>query len=111
MAQKTNPNILRLGKSKEWKYKYFEKKSEEFSSYNFKTLELKKYIKSFFKKNGLLIQDLKINFYKSNITIYAPYYNTSKSNSLINEKKLKKNIKIIKKKYKIYNKTKKIIKI
>jgi hypothetical protein len=100
MAQKTNPNILRLGKSKEWKYKYFEKKSEEFSTYNFKNLELKTYIKNFLKKNGLLLQDLKINFYKSNITIYVPYYNTSKSSLLINQKKLNQNIKI-KKKFKI----------
>jgi len=48
MGQKTNPNILRLGKTKEWKSKYIEKKSNELPSYAFNDLEIKKFIRKFF---------------------------------------------------------------
>ena len=100
MAQKTHSNIFRLGKNLEWKSKYFEKKPEELSAYNFKNLEIKTYIKHFLKENGLLVQDFKINFYKSNIKIYIPYYVTLNSSFLINQKKLNQHLKIKKKKFK-----------
>jgi hypothetical protein len=89
MGRRTNPNVFRLGKKLEWKYKYIEKKSEEFSIYNFKTLELKSAIKTFLKKNGLMLQNYKINFYKSTVKIYIPYYLLLKPNTKINEKKSK----------------------
>ena len=44
MGQKINPNILRIGKIKEWKSKYVEKKSTEFSTVLFRDLEIKKFI-------------------------------------------------------------------
>lgn len=96
MAQKTHPNIFRLGKKTEWKFKYFEKRSEEYTKYNFKSLEIKTYIKQNLKKNGLLIQDLKINFYKSNVKIYIPYYLTFNSSFLISKKKINQKVKSIK---------------
>ena len=44
MGQKTNPNILRLGRIKEWKSKYIEKKTIESSTVVFRDLEIKKFI-------------------------------------------------------------------
>ena len=47
MGQKTNPNILRLGKTKDWKSKYLEKKPTELSTYIFKDIEIQKFIFKF----------------------------------------------------------------
>lgn len=73
MGQKTNPNIFRLGKTKEWKSKYFEKKPTEFSVYTFKDLEIKNFIEKFFKDNGLLVDCCKLNYFDDKLDIFVSY--------------------------------------
>ena len=41
MGQKTNPNILRLGVTKNWKTEFFEKKKKELPLYIFNDLVTK----------------------------------------------------------------------
>ena len=53
MGQKTNANILRIGKIKEWKSKYIEKKSTESSTITFQNLEITKFIFQLFTKYNL----------------------------------------------------------
>lgn len=87
MSQKTNPNILRLGKIKEWKSKYIEKKSTESSTLVFRDLEMKKFISQLFVKNELKIQNCRIYYSESSLHIYISYY--SFFNSLVIDKKTK----------------------
>jgi ribosomal protein S3 len=89
MGQKTNPNILRLGKIKEWKSKYIEKKTSEFSALTFRDLEIRKLIYQLFSKNKLQIEGCKLHYSESSLHIYISYYNSvesplldSKSNSV-----------------------------
>lgn len=99
MGQKTNPNILRLGKIKEWKSKYIEKKTTESSTIIFKDLEIRKFISQLFAKNGLHVQECKTAYSESSLNIYINFYNSTKialRNSVIGKKeKIKlKNIRI-----------------
>jgi hypothetical protein len=55
MSQKVNPTILRLGIKNEWFSKYFEKKSQELTTYSFNDLEIRKFIDLFFKNYGLTL--------------------------------------------------------
>ena len=99
MGQKTNPNIFRLGKTKNWNLQYFEKKLSEASIYSFKSLEIKKFIYKFFKDNKFIIHNCKINYIDENsIYIYLSYYLTFDSKHDINLLNKKHNIKFIKKK-------------
>ena len=70
MGQKTNPNILRLGKTNEWKSKYIEKKTTESSTILFRDLEIRKFISQLFAKNGLKVQNCKIYYSESSLHIY-----------------------------------------
>lgn len=75
MSKKINPNIFRLGKTKTWASQYFEKKPSEAPIYDFKTLEIKKFIYKFFKNNGLLVHDCKIYYSNENfLDIFVSYY-------------------------------------
>ena len=85
MGQKTNQNILRLGKVKEWKSKYIEKKTTEFSTVIFQTLEIKKFIYHLFAKHDLKVQNCRIYYSESSLHIYISYYNSIKP-SILNEK-------------------------
>ena len=67
MGQKTNPNILRLGKIKEWKSKYIEKKTTESSNIIFKDLEIRKFISQLFAKNELQVQNCKIAYSENSL--------------------------------------------
>lgn len=78
MGQKTNPNILRLGKLKEWKSKYIAKKPTESSTLIFQNLEIKKFIFQFFEKNELKIQDYRIYYSENSLHIFIAYYNSIK---------------------------------
>jgi len=75
MGQKTNPNILRVGKIKEWKSKYIEKKSTESSTVIFRDLEMKKFIFQIFAKNGLKIQNYRLYYSENSLHLYISYYN------------------------------------
>ena len=85
MGQKTNPNILRLGKVKEWKSKYIEKKTTESSIKIFRDLEIRKFISQLFTRSKLKIQNCKIYYSENSLNIYISYYNSTKP-SLINHK-------------------------
>lgn len=75
MGQKTNQNILRLGKVKEWKSRYIEKKTTESSALIFQTLEIKKFISHLFTKYDLKIQNCRIYYSEGSLHIYISYYN------------------------------------
>jgi ribosomal protein S3 len=75
MGQKTNPSILRLGKIKEWKSKYIEKKSTESCAVIFRDLEIKKFISHLFAQNELKVQNCRIYYSESSMHIYISYYN------------------------------------
>jgi ribosomal protein S3 len=83
MGQRTNPNIFRLGKNKEWKSKYFEKKSPELARYAFKDSEIRKYIRKFLGDNGLIVHDCRLYYTDSSLYVFVSYYLTQKSVFLI----------------------------
>jgi ribosomal protein S3 len=75
MGQKTNPNILRLGTTKNWKYKYLEKKTSEQPFYDFNNIEIHKFINKFSKDNKFYVNDCKINYSDNNtLQIFISYY-------------------------------------
>lgn len=93
MGTTVNPNIFRLGKTKNWPSKYFAKKTTETSLYAFKDLEIRKFINKFFKDKGLTVNNCKINYSDDgSLHIFISYYLTLKSlsliNNLINEQKI-----------------------
>lgn len=105
MGQKVNPTIFRLGKTTNWKQKYFEKKSNESSIYSLKSQEIKKFIHKFFQDNGLIVQNFTLQYLNENsVHIYVSYYLTLKSTFLLTKINSKQNIKLIKSKKKIKNK-------
>ena len=85
MGQKTNPNILRLGKIKEWKSKYIEKKSTESALVIFQDLEIKKFLFQLFAINRLKIQNFRVYSSENSLHIYISYYSFFKP-SLLNRK-------------------------
>jgi len=85
MGKQTNPNIIRLGKTQNWKSKYIEKKISETPEYVFKNLEIKKLIHKFFRDKGLAVNNCKINFSsEGSLHIFISCYLTLKSTFLIN---------------------------
>lgn len=78
MGQKTNPNILRIAKVKEWKSRYIEKKASESSTLMFRDLEIQKFIYQFFSKNELKIQNIRVYYSESSLHIYISFYNSLK---------------------------------
>lgn len=101
MSKKTNPYILRLGKTIDWKYQYFEKKATELSVYTFKNLEIENFIIQFFKSYGLIIQDIKLYYFESTLHIFTSYFLTKKKSKKVQFKNKQTKIK---KKYLIYYK-------
>lgn len=85
MGQRVNPNIFQLGKNKEWKSKYFEKKSSELAKYAFKDSEIRKYIQKFLEDNGLIVHDCRLYYIDSSLYIFVSYYLTLQSVALINK--------------------------
>lgn len=98
MGQKTNPNILRLGKTKEWKSKYIEKKTTESSAMVFRNLEIRKFIFQLFAKNELQINNCKVTYSESSLEVYVSFYNSA-TISLQNTEIAKKKIKLQNKKF------------
>jgi ribosomal protein S3 len=86
MGQKTNSNIFRLGlKNNNWNSKYFGKNKEESSLYTYQNVQIQSYLKQFFNKNGLVLQNTKLHFNGTNLFIFISYYTTKKSFFLINK--------------------------
>ena len=100
MGQKTNPNILRLGQTKEWKSKYIEKKSNELFSYTFNNLEIQKFISKFFEENGLMVDDCKVSQSENFLHIFVSYFILPKTKQLINQTNSQQKVKIVLKKRK-----------
>ena len=102
MGQKTNPNIFRLGKIKEWNSKYIEKKTTESPTIVFRDLEIRKFIYKIFSKNELHVQNCKIYYSENSLHIYVSYYNSAKplltNNSVGKKEKVKMQSKKIKSK-------------
>jgi len=104
MGQKTNANIFRLGlKKNKWNTKFFEKNPEELTLLSFQQLEIKKYLKQFFKLNGLIIHNLKLHFTESTVYLFICYFTTFKSLFLIQNQNQLKSLKKVQK----FDKTKK----
>lgn len=95
MGQKINPNIFRLENTQEWKSKYFEKKSSEFSIYAFKDAEIKKFITKFFNDNGLAIQIIKLYYLEGTLNVFVSYFLTTKSAYFVNELNKTQKIKLV----------------
>ena len=93
MGQKTNPNILRLGKTKDWRSKYLEKKATELPTYNFKNIEIEKFIVRFFENKGLNVKICKSYHSESSLHVYIAYYSSISSNRYNQDKKNKPLIK------------------
>ena len=75
MGQKTNPNILRLGVIKNWDSKYIEKKSSEIAFFDFKSLEIKKFLEKLFKDNKMILHCCKLSYSENNLLqIFISYY-------------------------------------
>jgi ribosomal protein S3 len=116
MGQRTNPNIFRLGKNKEWKSKYFEKKSPELAKYAFKDSEIRRYIRKFLGDNGLIVHDCRLYYTDSSLYVFVSYYLTQKSVFLIKKwnrtHKIRLNLKpgAKKKNKRIFNKIRKSVK-
>lgn len=108
MGTKTNPNILRLGKTQEWQSKYIAKKSAESPTLVFKDLEIQKFIYQFFLKNNLQIQSCKLGYSENSLHLYILYYSLAKSPFI--KKKIKaRNKKVVTKSFiKKFKKIKKV---
>jgi ribosomal protein S3 len=74
MGQKINPNIFRLGITKEWKTEFFEKKRHELPLYTFKDLEIKSYIERFLETQGIILHDYKQHYSNSTLNLYISYF-------------------------------------
>lgn len=90
MGQKSNPNILRLGKTKEWGSKYIEKKTTESSIMIFQNLEIRKFIFQLFIRNKLQIKKCKTAYSRDSLYVYVVFYNFTKNKPIgaINHKKM-----------------------
>ena len=80
MGQKTNPNILRLGTTKNWKVEFFEKKNKELPLYVFNDLEIYEYIERFLKIKGIFIHDYRQFYSNKTLNLYISYFVTPKKN-------------------------------
>lgn len=110
MGQKTNPNLLRIEKTKAWPSIYTEKKTTESKIYSFYDYEIKKFIEKFFKKNGLTVQKCNIFYTNENyLHIFISYYLTYNLTTSITKINKNQHIKLVKFKTPIKRKIKKNI--
>ena len=98
MGQKVNPIIFRISKTNNWKSKYFEKKSKEALVYNYRDIEIRKFIYLFFKQNGLAIHNIKLSYFNNTLSIFISYLPVLKTLSFINNNNKIQKIKLITKK-------------
>lgn len=87
MGQKINPNIFRLGVTKNWKTEFFEKKKKELPLYLFKDLEIQSYIERFIESKTFIISNKQNSFENIPIGVfihdYYQYYNDNTLNLCI----------------------------
>ena len=76
MGQKINPNIIRLGMSKEWNSKFFELNKEEHTTLNYQNIQIISFVKKFFKNYKIDIHDIKLGYSNKILYIYISYYIT-----------------------------------
>ena len=111
MGQKTNPIIFQLGKHKKWENIFEEKKRLEFAKYTENQLEIQKFVKKYFKQQGLKICDYNLYYKNNNVTIFISYFIIKLFFQNLNfEKKKYKNKKTKSKKY-FLSKQKKFLKL
>lgn len=90
MGQKVNPKIFRLGiRNTQWNSRFFEKKQEEFTLYNYQTIKIQSYIRHFLYLKGIIVQNIKIFFNENNLYIFISYFITRKSLYLIKKDRIK----------------------
>ena len=95
MGQKINPKIFRLGiKKTQWNSRYFEKKKEETTFYNYQNIQIQSYLKQFLFLNGLMLQKIKLHFNDTNLYIHVSYFSTKKAFFLISKKTPNQDIKL-----------------
>ncbi len=73
MVSKINPIILRVAIKNEWKLQFIEKKSVEHCLFIFQKNELVSFIYLFLYKNGLKINNLKMNYQKTFLHFFIDY--------------------------------------
>ena len=83
MGQKTNPNILRLGVSKQWNIKNIEKKPQEMGIYSFRSIEIKQFVEKFFNDNGLILAKCKVHYSDSGLLHILLFYYASSDFSFL----------------------------
>ena len=93
MGQNVHPKALRIGKFDKWDSVYHEKKLSEFKTYSFQDLNLKNFLRKFFKDNGMILNKLKLKYTNNSVIISISYYLSFES-ILYNNTKTK-NIKLI----------------
>ena len=76
MGQKINPNIIRLGRFKEWNSKFFELNKEEHTTLNYQNLQIVLFLKKFFKNHKIDTHDIKLGYSNKILYIYISYYYT-----------------------------------
>ena len=86
MGQKANPNILRLGITKNWKTEFFEKKKKELPLYIFNDLEIQRYIERFLRMKGIFIHDCRQFYSNQVLNLYVSYFVSSTSIFNVSEK-------------------------
>ena len=97
MGQKTNPNVFKIDKKNNWKFKYFEKKITENSISLKKNIEIWNFMNKFFKNHCMLVNNCKLLYLNRVFQIYLSYYCNLdffflKKKSSIQIKKLKNKI-------------------
>ena len=102
MGQKINPNLLRINKV-HWNSKYVEKKSTEYYLQSYKDLEVKKFIKTFFLKNGLEVHTSKLNYLNNKLNIFIIYKQTFNSTFVLSSINKLQKIKLNKNRFKNNN--------
>merc|ERR1712087_40244 len=75
-GQKINPNIIRLGMSKEWNSKFFELNKEEHTTLNYQNIQIISFVIKFFKNYKIDIHDIKLGYSNKILYIYISYYIT-----------------------------------
>ena len=86
MGKKTNPNILRLGVSKNWKTEFFEKKKKELPLYIFKDLEIQGYLERFLENKNFFIHNYSQYYSNNTLNLYISYFVPVKSSLIKNSK-------------------------
>lgn len=95
MGQKVNPNIFQLGINKEWNAKFSEITNEEHTLYNYQNIEIKNFIKKFFKDFGSDVHLIKLGYTQKYLYVFISYYFTDKFINIcqkkrVNNKKIKR---------------------